>query len=398
MRPLATPVQTRAAMLSVVLASLASSTSAQVGDLRPPEVYEAWFLAPDTAEHEVAVEGVVRLFLRQRRCERWSDGLESCTERKPDLSGLSVAWTVNGHLGGAPGLGRIRTFQDRFNTGGAVSMGLDIDDVVYEAPDRVPSPNPVAIAAVIGNIDRKEQVQLVTHVKVIDQPGWRGSFRVRLTAIHDPEGGLPTRTVAENPVFWIRERSVFDPNNPVDLTVIESDLTFTVTGVVSEAYGDDGEGIVILETRPQGSFNYFHRFNDECEKALTVATGERAEVYRTTPLYIIVKLQADGTSLISSIPNVAFDVSGYRYVETCDLGWSEDYKDVFDGVVVAGEVVGAADAANKLSPGFAVHDRLVGRPSNGKSVIGETKVPVNMRFAGGDAAGEAQVSWSLSRK
>lgn len=381
-------------LIGVAVAGLA--IPAKADDLRSPQSYESWVLVPGEAEHEVAVEGAVRLQLRRRICLKVA-GHETCTLRKPDTRGLTIGWTVNGYLGGGPEIGQVRTFQDRFNTGGAVSTGIDIDDVVYTAPDRVPSPNPVAVAAVIGDMTRRDQIQLVTHVRVVDTPGWRGNIRVRIRAIHDPFDGVDNRSASENPVF-VQERSASDPDNKIDLTSIESELTFTVTGVLSEAYGDNGRGTVVLEVRPQGGFSYVRRLNGYCERDLTIASGELDAVYGATPLHISLAVLPNGVSVLKTIPNLGFAVKGQRQRETCDTGFEAPFENFFDGVLIEGEQFLMEDSGDVRAPRQGYNQRLIGLPGNGRSFAGDARIPIDVNFGGATVPGEAHVSWSLSRK
>ena len=129
----------RVAVAGLALSCIGPAALAQIiGDLQKPEVYEDWMVLPDLGETELPVEGALRLHLAHRECTRWGGRIESCAPRKPAKRGLIVTWTVNGEVAGGPDIGWVRTFKDRFNTGGDIDTGIDVDDVVYTAPAKVP--------------------------------------------------------------------------------------------------------------------------------------------------------------------------------------------------------------------------------------------------------------------
>lgn len=353
-----------------------------------------WTLEPE--ETEVTAGGAVRLRLREA-CNPDPGMLLTrlCNDAPLDLRGLVVAWTVNGAPVGSPEAGRVRTTADRFGTAGDVTSGIDVNDVLYLAPDRAPSRNPVDVTAVIREFDgARDQIQLNARIRVIDSPGWRGAIRLRFRGVDDPNGVLDRRSAADreeaaraeaglprrDAVRLAAEKDPFDlAQEPADMAALDVSVTLTVTGVITEALSDDGSGLVVLATRPSGLLTYHRRLNTGCSGEAALASGEVASVYRTTPLPVTIRLQTDGAAVVQQVPNVAFDLRGAARQWSCDGRESEQPIEIaFDGVFAQGDFVGAA--------------------GQGRTFLGDAKAELRPRIEGRDIAGEAEVDWSLSRR
>lgn len=353
-----------------------------------------WTLEPDEAE--VAAGGAVRLRLREA-CNPDPKMLLTrlCDDAPLNLRRLVVAWTVNGVPVGSPETGRIRTTADRFGTGGDVTSGIDVNDVLYLAPARAPSRNPVDVTAVIQEFDgARDQIQLNARIHVIDSPGWRGALHLRFHGVDDPNGLLERRSATDReeaaraegglaPRDRVRlapEKDAFDlAREPADLAALDLRVTLTVTGVLSEALADDGSGVVILATRPSGFLSYHRRLSTGCSGETAWMSGEVASVYPGTPVAVTIRLQADGAAVVQYLPNVAFDLKGAARQWSCDGRESEHPLEItFDGILAQGDFVGS--------------------PGHGPAFLGDVRTELRPRIEGRDIGGEAQVDWSLSRR
>lgn len=163
------------------------------------------------------------------------------------------------------------------------------------------------------------------------------------------------------------------------MAALEMRVTLTVTDVVSEAFSDDGSGVVVLATRPSGFLSYHRRLNTGCSGDAAWASGDVAPLYRTTPLLVTVRVQTDGAAVVQYVPNVAFELKGAARQWACDGSETEQPLEMtFDGVFAEGDFVGS--------------------PGQGRSFVGDVRAELQARIQGRDVGGDAQVDWNLSRK
>lgn len=395
--------------IALAAATLASAAPAAVhGPGSGPdriELHERWRL--EASASEVAPEGTVTLRLLQDQCLPAGNGTDMCLGRITDLEDVAVEWRVNGVPVGTPETGLLRAGSRTIYSGLNVNESGRVSDVVYVAPSQAPSPNTVDVTAVVTSLDSPEVLQLNASISIIDTKGWRGSFHVRFKGTDDPYAVVEDRSVtdldeqarerdrearqddpshpSDERVAFALEPSLTDLNGqPKDLAIVETSIQYTVRGAISEAFSDDGSGIVVLEVRPDGIMNYLRRTNDACGAGeLTVASGgQDMDVYDTTPLYITVNLQTDHAPVIAYLPNVGIQLRGSTDSWTCDSGGgglpTRPFETLVDGSGIQGD--------------------LVGRPGDGRSFAGEATAPLTVQVEGRDVHGLAAVTWSLSRK
>ncbi len=370
-------------MLAVALAQAPFTAGAAQGNARSSDSH--YILSPEPGVSEVSVSSSLPLKLLRMDCFSEDREIELCAPHvpsAPELAGVSLEWRVNGIPGGNASIGTIHA---RDNS--PIKM-------IYVAPARIPAPNPVDVSVVIRRKGRTGEEQLVRQVRIVDQPGWRGNIQVRIFSYFDKQEMQDenvARTVSFQPSF-----SIYDKERPVDSTVIESNLHYTVTGVLADAVDEDGAGLVVLQVRPDGSMAYTYRKNQMCDYQLDVAQGTISDIYRSTPLPLSLDLRPDGSSSIQSIPGVAFAMRGVQTMEACDgSGGANGYDSFFDGVTITGDLV---DTPKDNDPAPVGIRGIDGKPGNGRTFEGSTVVPITIRYAGEDHDGEAEIVWSISRK
>lgn len=386
------------------IAASAATTRPSPQDQEDKLTSDEWTLVPGIEEQELAVEGSLVFKVIRTKCYEYDGGLALCYFSRPtadELKAVTIEWQANGIPLGSAQVGTIRSYAAE--VGRTPTPGGEMERVIYTAPATIPPGNPVAIAAVISAKGRAGQEQLLRHVRIVDTPGWRGNIQVNLFYSVDAEE-VQDRLIGRHPVFEL-ELPITDADRPLDHTVIESNLNFTVRGVLAEATNDDGSGLVVLQLQPSGTMNYYYRYQAECDHKFHSAQGEMADVYSAVPLNVNLELHADGTSTIQYIPGVAFAMHGVRKEEVCSDssrgrydGFLEPYEDFFEGTTITSGLVYTGEGSGPANAVFRGIDGDSNKHGKARSYTGAIKVPTTIHYAGNDYAAEAEITWSLSRK
>jgi hypothetical protein len=342
-----------------------------------------WTLSPAGGETQVPTRTTVTLRLGREVCseQAFADGSPSVSFCHPapldrrEREALAIEWRVNGVTAGSAEHGTIHPLD-----AGDAARGAGLA-AVYRAPASVPAGNPVDVSAVIRSRDGAGEVQLVRQMRITDEGGWRGTIQVRLHYSHDPEE-LPENLAGQS-LQLTPEQAITDRDRPVDRTVIESDLLYTVTQTLAEAVADNGTRQLTLLAAPSGAMRFYHRVNRPCECRLDMAEGRLSEIYEGVPLAITLATLPDRTSIIKALPGVAFAMQGSVSEENCSGADAWRYEGFFDGVTLGGK---------------APPQAIAGNPGDARTITGAIRIPARIAYAGTDYEGEAEVVWSLTRR
>ena len=157
-----------------------------------------------------------------------------------------IEWRVNGIPGGSEGVGTV--------TGGSTAT--------YTAPRSVPPGNPVSVSAIVKGNGR-EQLQLVSEIRIVEPSKWQGSVSYTFTGLLDANAHDQAQ-VAHLDQVWAWLTPEHDTAGS-DVTKVSLSVQYLVRGVMVDSVAQDMSGMVVLELgMPTAVFGYHRRAIDGC--------------------------------------------------------------------------------------------------------------------------------------
>lgn len=307
-----------------------------------------------------------------------------------------IEWRVNGIPGGSEEVGTI--------TGGS--------SATYTAPRSVPSGNPVSVSAIVkGN--GKEQVQLVSEIRIVEPSKWQGSVSYTFTGLLDANAHDQAQVAHFDQVWaWMTPE---DDMAESDVTKVSLSVQYLVRGVMVDSVAQDMSGMVVLELgMPTAVFGYHRRAIDGCGgTTLTTWVGKIDQARYADALPTInLMINADQSSVLPYVPPPIMTSQGVQTSLDCEHFFRRtelaERPEDFDtptgtelisngtlettvspmGDPTAGITVTAAD--------FAFTHAFAGQPAQGHVYAGAVTRKTMMRFHGQDIPGLLTVQWSFA--
>lgn len=307
-----------------------------------------------------------------------------------------IEWRVNGIPGGSEDVGTI--------TGGSTAT--------YTAPRSIPSGNPVSVSAIVKGNGR-EQVQLVSEIRIVEPSKWQGSVSYTFTGLLDANAHDQAQ-VAHLDQVWAWLTPEHDTAGS-DVTKVSLSVQYLVRGVMVDSVGQDMSGMVVLELgMPTAVFGYHRRAIDGCGgSTVTTWVGKVDEArYADVLPTINLMIGADQSAVLPYVPPPIMTSEGFETTLDCenfftqtDLGERPEDFDTPVGTeltsrgTVEMEISPTGDPAAGISvqaADFAFTHAFAGPPAQDHVYAGSVTRKTTMRFHGQDIPGLLSVHWSFA--